>query len=928
MNRLPFFALFLCTVFSLPLAAQRTLTGKVTDYDSRRNQPLEGVSVSVEGTAAITRTDAAGKYSLPVPATAKALLFSLPGYASARVELTAGNVYDITLKRTGPVIKPETETVAAPLLPPVDTIPIALILNEFGQIELSQILTFSSPLFQSNRQTLAGASDHVDPVQLRGLASDQLLVLVNGKRWHQSALVHTDATAQRGMAQGVDWNAIPASAVERVEVSRDVALGQYGSDAVAGVVNIVLKNKTGLDANVSYGQRMTRYDKNYALWKLGEASQSDVSASDGQSVFAGLHYGFDLGGRGSLNLTGEYLSRGATNRAGTYTGQISRDGLDDSLALAQAGLTREDFDMQIGEARMRGGAAMYNLDLNLNDNWSLYSFGGFSAKNGQSRDYYRYPSVIESDALTAADGFVLPAYPNGFLPEINSRNLDLGASIGVQGKMGDWTLDLCNNLGQNKLDFDVAHSINYTEVAITQNNPQTVFDAGGLKLFQNTANLEVARRFETLFSGLRLAAGLEHRMESFGVSQGEKGSYANYLANQNVGLLVGSQGFAGFDDSTGSHSRNSAGLYVRADQDFSPQFTLSATARFDRYSGFGNAFGGKLMLQYRANEIFALHAAAGTGFRAPSAQQEFYGKTANRAFQNFPGGFVIGQTGIYPNAGEPTQLFGVGELAAEKNTGFSLGLSLKPTDGMLLTLDAWQVSVKDRLILTHALDGRNNGLLDSTLNQLGIASVSYWDNAISTNSFGVEAGFSWKKSIDERQKIGLGLNAAFFQTKLKTDANDNPEVEVPDIVRQTDQIGAYLNLEDRNRFENALPATKIIATLNYGFGAFGADVRASWFGGTTYQDPINGRDDNLFNGGQVEMLNQDFGAKTVLDLSLSYAFVKGVQVTLGAHNLLDTYPDLHSHSTNMSQGRILYSTQAQQFGFAGRLLFARVKIDL
>ena len=922
MNRLLFTSLLLALFSPLWLSAQRTITGTVTDFDSKRNRPLAGVAVSVEGAAAITRTDEAGKYTLKAPANAKALLFNLGGYASVRVELTTSNTYDIALKRSSPAPRPEDEDDARLTLLPVDTIPVALLLNTYGQIELSQVLQFSSSLFNSNRQTLAGASDHVDPVQLRGLGSDQMLVLVNGKRWHQSALVHTGPTAQRGMSQGFDWGAIPASAVERIEVSRDVALGQYGSDAVAGVVNIILKNKPGaLDAQLSYGQRMTTFDRDYALWKYGAADQPDTRVSDGQTVHAGLHYGIDLGEKGRLGISGEYLSRGATERSGTYTGKIFSFNVQDSLILAQTGRKREEFVPHIGEARMRGGAALFDLDLSLTDEWQFYAVGSFSQKNGRSTAFYHYPSVIESEAQGSIS-LALQTYPFGFLPEINSRNRNLGASLGLRGNAGGWLIDLSNTTGHNKLDFDVDHTINYSEYVTQTLSPQTSFDAGGLHLFQNTARLDVSRQMDNGAGVLHLGAGLEHRIERYGIRQGELYAYSN---QQHLNLpTLGSQGFTGFDDSTGTHGRSSIGAYLAADQQFGETFRAGGTLRFDRYAGAGNALGGKLMLHYRPTPAFSVHAAAGLGFRAPSVQQRFFNQPAELYYYNFDVVPPPGRSGIFANNAEVTQIFEVGDLKPETSLGFSAGITVQPADGLEFTLDAWQLSVNDRMILTYYLTQGINGAIDSAMLALGAREVSFWDNAIDTRSFGVEAGFSWKKMLDERQKLQLGLNAGWNRSKIKTDANGLPALHLPQIAQQNDLASAYFNLSDQNRIEGALPHIKLIASAEYEYEGIGAALRASWWGSTQYRDPFDARGDNLFGGGEVELLNQEFGSKTLLDLSVFYTFSQTVKITLGAHNLLDAYPDRHTHSQNTAGGLLVYNTQAQQFGFAGRMLFARV----
>lgn len=931
MNRY-FLPLFLCCLFFAPVVrGQRTLTGKVTGFDNR-NQPLPNVVVTAEGSPSSTRTNAEGRFTLNVPPATRRLWFALPGYDSTYLDLVPGvNDYpNILMHRAAEPPRPAPVTPDSPI-PPVDTIPVAWLATTFGQTDLAQILAFSAPLFHSNRASLAGASDHVDAVQLRGMASDQMLVLVNGRRWHHSALVHTGPTAQRGMAQGVDWNMIPASAVERVEVMRDVVAGQYGSDATAGVVNIVLKNRPGVvDAQVSYGQRLTRYDKNLAFWKFGTTDRPDVGANDGQTLDASLRYGFALGERGTLNLSGVYQSRGSTSRAGAYTGKIFPVQYPDTAELDRRNLTRADFDMQMGEARMRGGGGIFDLALDLTDHWKLLGSGSFFQKKGRSAGYYWLPYTIESEAGFVGDDFVFPTLPNGFLPEINADNRDLGASLGLNGRWGDWSLDLSNTLGQNRLDLDLDQSVNYTERENNAGPPQTSFDAGGLSLFQNTAQLELARRFAPVLSGLRLTLGLEHRLERFAVRTGEPLSW-EYYDGLSLAVPGGPRGLAGFSDTSGAHRRNGLGVYLSADQRFTPALTLRATGRFDRWSaGLGKALTGKLLLLYRPGEQFSLFASAGTGFRAPSIQQQFYAQNLLEGVRDVAGGVFTGQSGIFSTTDAATRLFETGGLSLEKNLGFALGLTVRPVSALRLTVDAWHVTVRDRVVLTNGLYKGNGSdtLLNQALTQGSLWSVRFWDNALTTRTFGIQAGVAWSQSFDERQTLGFDLNGVFCRTQVAADENDVPDIDAADVVVLTEQSGQYFNREDRNRLESALPRLKMVAGLRYDLGPFGAALRATWFGATRYRDADGLVVNNEFNDRANEALDQDFSGKAVLDLSLSYAVVGGVRLGLGAHNLLDVYPDSHSHFANTDEGRRVYNTTASPFGFAGRYLFARLKIEL
>lgn len=335
---------------------------------------------------------------------------------------------------------------------PVDVIPLSQVTNNVGQVDINQILTFVAPSFQSSRQAISDGTDHVDPAQLRGLGPDQVLVLVNGKRRHQSSLVNVNGTVNRGTV-GTDMNAIPATAVDKIEILRDGAAAQYGSDAIAGVINIVLKKQTGLSGNLSAGEYVTSYAKNYAV-NFSNGLPKDVSVQDGFTGQLGLNYGIKLGDKGFLNITGEYVSRGRTNRTGTYTGQVypTVTGQTDDQIIASKGLTRDAFDMRIGNSEVKGGGIVVNGAMPINDNIEAYIFGGYNNKKGNAAGFYRYPNGVPAAVRTG----VFALYPNGFLPEITSDVTDLSIAAGVRGKIAkNWNFDLSNVYGKNIFDYGV-----------------------------------------------------------------------------------------------------------------------------------------------------------------------------------------------------------------------------------------------------------------------------------------------------------------------------------------------------------------------------------------------------------------------------------------------------------------------------------------
>lgn len=922
------------------VSAQRTITGQITDAET--GEGLPGVTISVKGTSAGTRTDAEGKYRLEVPAGGNTLVLRYTGYETLELALGAEDVVNASLKSSA-LVAQELVVVGSRNLTrtktstpvPVDIIPIASVVNEVGQIDLNQLLSYAAPSFQSARQTIADGTDHIDPAQLRGLGPDQILVLLNGKRRHQSALVNVNGTVNRGTV-GTDLGAIPANAIERIEILRDGAAAQYGSDAIAGIINIVLKRQTGvLNANVLYGLHATTFEKNYALWKAEQVSDPNVSVTDGHNAQIGLNYGIKVGSKGFLNLTGEYTFRGQTDRAGTYTGQIyprnaANQIVDDSI-LAAKGLTREFFDMRIGNSRIHSGGLMANFELPLTSAWNLYAFGGYNRKAGNAAGFYRYPNAIRTGATTKYFNNIISLYPDGFLPEIQSGITDISLALGVRGKLGKWDVDLSNTFGQNVFDFTVQNSVNYTQAAVSPNNLQTRFDAGGLTFRQNTTNLDFSRKFSVL-QGLNVAFGAEHRLDQFGIRAGEEASYRNYDVAS--GAVGGAQVFAGFlPSNAGTKGRNAIGLYADFEQDFSEAFMISVAGRFENYSDFGSTLNYKVASRYRFGDYLTIRGSTSTGFRAPSIQQRFYAKT-NTLFVSTPGGLVPVESGTFTNDSRPAEILGIPKLKQETSLSYSLGITTRPVRGLEVSVDVYQIDITDRIVLTNNFTDGGDSTLKAQLAAANASQANFFTNAIDTRSRGLEAVIAYSTRLGAKQDIRFSLAGTWIDNEVKKDANGKPIIKASPVLERTGQIGRYFNREDQSRIEVANPRNKITGTVNYRYDKFSVMLRGVYFGDVAYLDPTIDPNNpgafpaNAFNNNAKETLDQTFKGKTIFDLSLGYDFTPKIGITLGANNLFDTYQDRHTHSSNMSLGRFVYSRRVQQFGFNGRFIFARLRFNL
>ena len=931
--------IFLFLLFSsLQMLAQNgTLTGTVKDATGN---PVGNASVVAQPGSRGTITGNDGKFTLNLPPGSYSIVASFTGKAldqkpvtivageSLSVEFSlanAGDMFAVTVVGSRSLSRTSVETPV-----PVDVIPVASVINSVGQVDLNQILNFIAPSFQSARQTISDGTDHVDPAQLRGLGTDQVLVLVNGKRRHQSALVNVNGTVNRGSV-GTDMSAIPANAVERIEILRDGAAAQYGSDAIAGVINIVLKKKTGvLDANVSYGKHFTNYDKNYALFKIqGKADDPSVKAEDGANFQASLGYGLALG-KGFLSLTGEYVQRELTNRTGTYTGAVYPNvggvNRDDSI-MRSRGLDRNSFDMRIGNSEMKGGAIFYNFGYPLGKNAELYMFGGYSKKSGEGAGFYRYPSGVPGNARIYANN-VFSLYPNGFLPLIKSDVTDFSTSIGVRTKLKDWNLDISNTFGRNQFGFTVDNSVNYSQFFVP-GNKQTTFDAGGLTFWQNTVNADLSRKYDVL-AGLNVAAGAEYRVDAFGINGGEEASYKNYDTASKASS--GAQVFAGFVNSIGdTKTRNSKALYLDLEQDITNKFLVTGALRYENYSDFGSTLNYKFATRYKVASFLNFRASVSTGFRAPSMQQRFYAKT-NTLFVSNGTTLVPVEAGTFTNDSKAAEILGIPKLKEETSQSYSVGLTANPFKGFELTVDAYQIDIDNRIVLTNNFNGGNNPALQAQLIAAGANAANFFTNAIDTRARGLEAVASYN-ALFGAHSLRTTFAMIRIDNEVKKGANGKPNIYASDILVNSGQLGNYYNREDQSRIEVANPQSKLSLTFNYRYKKLGAMLRFVNFGKVQYLDPtIDPANPGVFPinvfTGKRETLDQEFSAKTVTDLSISYDITKQLGFTIGANNLFDVYQDRHIHSGNVSQGRFVYSRRVQQMGFNGAYYFARLKLNL
>lgn len=949
MKRMKLAFLFVLLV-SFASTAQE-VTGTV--YDDQ-NVPLPGASVQVKGTTTGTITDFDGNYSINAN-QGDILVFSYVGFNTKEATVT-GSKLDVTLQaglelENVVVVGSRNANRTATDTPvPVDVLDVTELTQSTPQVTVTEILNYAAPSFTSNPQSISDGTDHIAPASLRGLGPDQVLVLINGKRRHKTGLVNVNGTFGRGSV-GTDMTTIPSNSISRIEILRDGAAAQYGSDAIAGVINIVLKkNVNELQVDVNTGANFT-------------SEHGPSKKVDGEKVNLGLNYGLPIGKDGGfINFTGNFNYRGSTNRMQEWEGSIfnsynsiervaAEDNydlsllLDDDLTdifqyastagialngneakeelqgilsedvteseLLARGLQRSDFNMQVGQSQVRGAQFFANLSIPLDENLELYGFGGLSFKNGKAAGFYRLPS--ESRAYS-------PAYMNGFLPEINSNIVDKSAAFGIRGMLGDWNVDFSNSYGKNKFTYFVTNSNN----ASLGNSTPFEADSGGFNYSENTTNFDMNRFFEDTMAGLNIAFGAEYRVENYAIVAGEEASYTQYntlgkphdptdpnsivptdfFGNSRPG---GIQVFPGFKpDNEVDAFRNTIAGYFDIETDITESILLSGAIRYENFSDFGGTLNYKLATRIKVTENFNLRGGGQTGFRAPSLHQIHYSSTSTLFVDGVPN-----EVGVFPNTSRVARLLGIEPLKEETSIGATAGFTARvPSANLKFTLDGYLINIDDRVILTGQFGDNGNAELANLFQQANATQAAFFANSVDTQTKGLDFVVDHKANISDNVSLTNTLAFTFSETSVE-------KVKVPKAIADAGLSDTYFDPTSRIYLESAVPTTKGNLSHNIKVGdKWNFFLRNGYFGevreATNEDDPT---------------IDYTFGAKVITDLSVGYNISNNTRFTLGANNLLDVYPDKNDPAFR-SDGRFIYSRRSVQFGTNGRYVFGRLTFKI
>ena len=945
MRKLIFFLLF--TFFCGNLFAQLTVNVKVIDVNT--GIPIPNASVKVRSSGRGASTDAAGTCKIQ-SSNRDVLEISCVGYASQELPVNGRTDISVFLQSSavmlGDIVMVGTR--GAPRAKIETAVPVDVIrINQAGlptaKMDLTSVLNMAAPSFNYNKQSGADGADHIDLGTLRGLGPDQTLVLINGKRRHQTAFVALFGTRGRGNS-GADLNAFPQSAVDRIEILRDGASAQYGSDAMAGVINIILKKDVN---NWSFNTGWAaHYDSKFNARKFNEGNQYySGNAIDGGTFSFAANNGFRLGNNGGfVNVSLDYLTQGKTYRQADTSNSASEK---KDLPYINSG--RRAF----GDGSVDTYGAMYNLEVptSASRNTTIYSFGGFNYKKADAFAYTRNWSgrpqrfPVDANGDLQFDPNIMRVSNDGeiyYNPHIQTHISDISFAGGVKGKCHSWNWDFSNTLGRNDFHYYGDKTFNASQIITPGTMRQTHFDDGGFNFLQNTINLDASKSFKTVARGLNLGLGAEFRYENYNIYKGEEASYANYhptdIFYPNTGDFrtpaSGSQGFPGFSPSdVVKDNRSNFSLYADGELNATREWLLDGAIRYENYSDFGSVFTFKLATRYKIAPDFNIRGSVSTGFRAPSLQQINFSNTLT----SFSGGQLV-QSRIASNKDPITRAAGIPNLTEETSVNGSLGFSWKPMKELTITMDGYMVKVKDRVVLSGLFSKSDPTLPASFTSQIpaDVETVQFFANAVNTTNYGLDIVADYQKKWGN--KGFKALLAGNFQ-HMKID-----EIHVPPALSGTvlNQKTFFSDREEAFLLASA-PNAKFNLSLEYDVKKFGVGAHLTYFGRIKLMGFGDATVDNPNQTGinpQVPTDNDpnvyvpeifDFKGKFTTDIFGSYRLKKNITVFIGADNIFNVHPNLGVNPSakgwfgdNESGG----PWDSVQMGFNGMRIFGKLAIDL
>ncbi|GAA4307852.1 TonB-dependent receptor [Mucilaginibacter gynuensis] len=865
-------------------AQKRVITGVVTSADD--NQPVPGVSVRVKGLneGAVTKSD--GSYEISIR-NGKYLVFSFVGYENQEEFVDGKTKINVSLKPSTGLLN-EVSIVGSHnanrtklnSANPVDIIDIKALQETTPQVSVTQLLQYVSPSFHSSVSGGGDAASATSTAQLRGLGVDQLLVLINGKRRHKSSNISWGGLGNG--ATGYDLNSIPTGSIERIEILRDGAAAQYGSDAIAGVINIVLKKNTDQLSLTSTASTRRR--------------------GDGLTTRTSSNYGVKLGEKGGyLNVTGEFATQAVSlptgnDDAGLYIGpaygggantrgfdQIYTKEIDDAI-IKSRGIDRHYFDQRGSTNKAIDGLLFFNAGVPLKQDVELYAFGGISHRNSQFTAVYRLPGWTERN-----NTFI---YPDGFLPAMDNIITDKSFAVGLKAKVKNWNVDISNVYGTNGFGNEISNSLN---ASYGQRTPRK-FNAGSYNASQNTGSIDFSRYFDKVLKGINVAFGGQYRVETYQIIAGEEASYAKadlraiygvdttsggipYTTSLGYtplnGLSPGSQIHAGFRPSNEVDvNRAISAAYADVELNVTSKWLLSGALRVEHYSDFGSVFTYKGATRYSFADWLGVRGSINTGFRAPDLAQFYYTETST-TFQN---GVAIDQV-TANNVNPATKALGIPSLTPERSKGYTAGLTSSPIPNVEFTVDAYQIDIKDRVGNTGRFSATDTNLpadVRALFVQTGTVQAKFFYNSFSTTTKGIEFTGSYRFLFENGANATFLAGGNFLETKL-TKVNTPKGLEAYRYI--------IFDESEKTRVTSNIPSKKITLQGTYNINKFNFLLRTVYFGSVTLATQLNA------TFPKPDYYYQTFSPIWVTDIAAGYKITPNIQATVGANNLFNVLGD-------------------------------------
>jgi len=850
---------------------KRFIRGLVID---QYYQPIPKVNIIEEGTlnGTISRNDGAFEMELLENNT---LLFSHIGYEPKtikfdnedflRIQLASGFKLDEVFV-VGSRNK-NRKKIDAPVS--TDVIQTKNVKKKSEFLEVNQFIQSEIPSFNATRQSGSDGSDHITPASYRGLGPDQTLVLINGKRRHQSSLINLYGTRGRGNS-GTDLNSIPTAAIQQIEVLKDGASAQYGSDAIAGVINIVLNDNS----------EKTNINSTFGFYNASNNTNPERKGIDGLTYKIDINHGAKIYKNGFINLTAEFLTKENTFRQGT------------------------DIRENYGDAAVTGSNIFVNSKIPISKKIKGYIHGGFNYRNTQAYAFTR-PSDSERN--------VQSIYPEGFNPLITSNISDKSLTVGLEGKLNQWNIDFSNTLGENYFHYFIKETLNAT---LLENSP-TEFDAGGHSLRQNTTNFDISRYYPSFLKGINIAFGLENRIENYQIFAGEEASYGIYDNNGNLATNLtpvdqiptfngtirpgGSQGFPGYSPSNEvNRNRNSLGIYLDTEIDFTAKWLLAAALRFENYSDFGNTINTKLAFKYSITQKTNIRFSLSTGFRAPSLAQIYY----NLKFTNYIDNTPV-ESFLIANNNPITRRFGIDQLKEEKAVNYGLAIHHKFNENLYFSVDSYFINIKDRIILSGNFDA-------SSLNA-NVENVQFFANGVNTVTYGLDFRFNWMKKFSKNKTLGTTFSGNLNHIDITNINNKELDKET------------FFGIREQYFLRASAPNYKLLLNAIYSNGKISLSNTLTKYSNLSLIDWQIQKPLSEFNNSEKERLEasiDNYDARFTLDSHISYNFNKKISLQLGANNLFNTFPSVQVRNTD--SGGLW---DAVQMGTNGAFYYSKISVQ-